>query len=271
MKDSVPSALSLRLAALGASQRLLVCSDYDGTLAPLASRPEQARLLPGAFNLLHELARLPGTRVAVISGRSLEELRRHSGLGAPISLAGSHGAELPGHICSDGVDERESKLDALESMLASICAPCRGAWIERKPFGLAVHMRNTVLSETKLVLARLRALTAEWPMMQAMEGKAIIEFSLSRTNKGDAVRLLRDCWSADAQVLYLGDDITDETVFEMLDVRDVGVKVGAGRTRASYRVASESVALNALDFLWRRRSSIASDLINARTSGSWDT
>lgn len=270
MKSLLPSALSMRLAELGASQRLLVCSDYDGTLAPIASRPEQARLLPGASNLLHELGRLPGTRVAVISGRSLDELRRHSGLGPPISLAGSHGAELPGYNPSDGVDERKSKLDALEVTLARICAPYAGAWVERKPFGLAVHVRNSTQSDADLVLARLRGLPAEWPMMHAMEGKAVFEFSVSRANKGDAVRLLRDCWSADARVLYFGDDITDETVFETLAVADVGVKVGAGHTKASYRVASESMALNALAFLLRRRSSIATG-VKARFPQRCDT
>lgn len=263
MNDLLPSQLSVRLAELGASQHLLVCTDYDGTLAPIAPRPEQAKLLPGAFNLLHELGRLPETRVAVISGRSLDELRRHSGLGPPISLAGSHGAELPGFNPSDGMNGRKSKLDALEATLAPICAPYPGAWIERKPLGLAVHIRNCIQSDAKLIVSKLRSLPAERQIMRAMEGKAVIEFSLSRANKGDAVRFLRDCWSTDVRVVYLGDDTTDETVFETLGGADVGVKVGGGPTKANYGVTSEDVVLNALAFLCQYRRTIVSDRIKA--------
>jgi trehalose 6-phosphate phosphatase len=266
MKSLLPSALSLQLAELGASQRLLVCTDYDGTLAPIAPRPEQAELLPGALNLLQELGRLPDTRVAVISGRPLDELRRHSGLSPPISLAGSHGAELPGCDSDNGLSKRESKLDILEAALAPICAPYPGAWIERKPFGLAVHIRNCTEWDAELVIRKLRALPAVWPIMQRMEGKAVIEFSLSRAKKGDAVRFLRDSWSANARVIYFGDDITDETVFETLEGVDVGVKVGGGPTRAHYRVTSESMVLNALAVLLQYRSMIVSELIKADNS-----
>jgi trehalose 6-phosphate phosphatase len=270
MKSLLPSALSLKLAELGASQRLLVCTDYDGTLAPIAPRPERARLLPGALNLLHKLGRLPETRIAVISGRPLDELRRHSGLGPPILLAGSHGAELPGYDPSNGLNQRKSKLDALEAKLIPLCVPYPGAWIERKPFGLAVHMRNCTQPDAELVIAKLRGLPTEWPMLQTIEGKAVFEFSVSRTNKGDAVRFLRNSWSADARVLYFGDDVTDETVFETLEVADVSVKVGGGPTRANHRVASERVALDALAFMLHYRTTIVSEINKACGSPRFD-
>ena len=110
MTATLSEDLSRRLSALGVARQLLLCVDYDGTLAPLAPRPELAQLLPGASDLLHRLALLADTRVAIISGRSRDNLRAHSGLDEPILLVGSHGAELPGKpLGDDGLAE----LDAL--------------------------------------------------------------------------------------------------------------------------------------------------------------
>ena len=77
MTTPLPEGLGQRLLALAAAPQLLLCTDYDGTLAPLAPRPEQARLLPGASDLLYRLAALADTRVAIVSGRARGNLRSH--------------------------------------------------------------------------------------------------------------------------------------------------------------------------------------------------
>ncbi|WP_395661900.1 trehalose-phosphatase [Aestuariivirga sp.] len=256
MKLLLPQALSRRLTSLGAARHLLVCSDYDGTLAPLAPRPEQARLLPGAFRLLYQLARMPGTRVAIISGRSRDDLRTHTDLEDPILLVGSHGAELPGFTAGGGAEE-QSRLGGLEAALAGICAQSVGAWLERKPLGIAVHVREADPADAARVLASVRGGPARWPALHVTEGKAVIELSLSQCGKGDAVRWLHNDWGCDPLVLYLGDDVTDENAFVALGPNDVGVKVGTGPTRALYRVASEQGALGSLAFLWKRRALMA--------------
>jgi trehalose-6-phosphatase len=58
-------------------------------------------------------------------------------------------------------------------------------------------------------------------------------------------------------VLYLGDDLTDEDAFGALGPNDVGIKVGAGPTRAPYRVPTEQAALDVLALLSKRRVLIA--------------
>ncbi len=256
MSTLLPEALVQRLISLGAARHLLVCSDYDGTLAPLAPRPEQAQLLPGAFDLLHSLAGLPHTRLAIISGRSLDNLRIHSGLDGPVMLVGSHGAELPGHDTVGRTPEGQARLDALERELIQFCAPAPGAWLERKPLGIAVHVRQATRSDAEHVLAKVRGHLSGWPELHVREGKAVIELALLRTSKGDAVRWLRDNWGTDPEVLYLGDDVTDEAAFEALGPRDVGVKVGAAPSKAEYRVASEELALDVLTFIGRHRAAL---------------
>lgn len=257
MNVLLPTALSRRLASLAAAQHLLVSSDYDGTLAPIAPRPEQAKLLPGAFSLLHDLARLSDTRVAIISGRPREDLRAHSGLDCPVLLAGSHGAELPGRTIGALAPEGQAQIDKLVSALMRICVSSPGAWIERKPLGLAVHVREVSPADAEHILAGVRHELARWPAVHIMEGKAIIEASFSRANKGDAVQWLRHDWGTSPQVLYLGDDVTDEAAFGVLGTADIGVKVGVGPTRAAYRVDSEYAVLSVLRFVLESRSSMA--------------
>lgn len=259
MSMLLPQTLSRRLASLGAARHLLVCSDYDGTLAPLAPRPELARLLPGAGDLLNRLARLPQTRVAIVSGRSRDNLRSHSGLGEPVLIIGSHGAELPGGGPGEAEAAAREQLDLLQSALAELCATSPGAWLERKPFGIAVHVREAAAGDAARVLAAVRGRLADWPAVKATDGKAVIELSLSRAGKGDAVRWLRNDWQAGAQVLFLGDDVTDEAAFAALGPGDVGIKVGAGPSAAEYRVESEQAALKVLDVLWRQRSAMGGE------------
>lgn len=256
MKFFLPQALSRRLTILGAARHLLICSDYDGTLAPLAPRPEQARLLPGAFDILHQLACLPGTRVAIISGRSCDDLRTHTGLDQPILLAGSHGAELPG-LNAGGGEGEQSRLDALETALNGICVQSAGSWLERKPLSIALHVRGSAPADAERALVAVRCGPARWPALRMTEGKAVIELSLSQSGKGDAVRWLRSSWGTEPLVLYLGDDLTDEDAFGALGPNDLGIKVGAGPTRAPYRVPTEHVALGVLALLSKRRVLIA--------------
>lgn len=251
MTGSLPQDLVRRLALVGAVRPLLLCTDYDGTLAPIAPRPEQARLLPGASDVLNRLARLPDTCVAIISGRPRDNLRLHSGLEEPILLVGSHGAELPGHALQESAQD----LDALEHLLAPICASAPGTWLERKPVGIAVHFRQASAADASRVPAEIRTALEHRPSLHVMEGKAVLELSLSRQNKGDAVSGLRTRWqSADTVVIYLGDDVTDEAAFAALRAGDVGIKVGGGSSRAEYRVGSEHDVLNVLALLWQLRS-----------------
>ncbi len=254
MKLLLPQVLSRRLASLGAARHLLVCSDYDGTLAPIAPRPEQARLLPGARDLLLSLARLPDTRVAIVSGRARDNLRAHSGLDEPIMLVGSHGAEFPGRATGDERANNQAQLDVLQAAMLRICAASPGAWVELKPFGVAVHVREAGPPDAERVLAAVRAGLAGWPGICVTEGKAVIELSLSRSGKGDAIRWLREAMDWNPEVLYLGDDVTDEAAFAALHPADLGIKVGTGPSAAAHRVASERAALGALALLWRLRS-----------------
>ena len=94
MPDTLSSALVGALRELARVRRLLVAVDFDGTLAPEVDSPEQARALPEARDAVLRLIALPGTRVAVISGRSLTSLMQVADLPDSVLLVGSHGIEI---------------------------------------------------------------------------------------------------------------------------------------------------------------------------------
>ncbi|MFO1541042.1 MAG: trehalose-phosphatase [Chloroflexota bacterium] len=253
-------ALARHLAAIAGAPRLLVATDYDGTLAPIAPRPESAELLSGARPLLAALAALPATRVAVVSGRALGDLQAHSGITPPVLLVGSHGAEWPDGATDPPSAAQRARLDELRRTLGVLVATAPGAWIEEKPFAIAVHTRAASRGDAARLLHAVRAGPAVGPDLHVREGKEVIELALSPADKGAAIRRLRGIGDADPVVCYLGDDLTDEAVFATLRPDDVGVKVGAGPTRAAYRVACETDALGVLALLHRLRAGVGDDV-----------
>ncbi|MDT5244463.1 MAG: hypothetical protein QOD36_1839, partial [Mycobacterium sp.] len=82
------------LGTVGRVPRLLVACDYDGTMAPIVPNPDDARPLAESAAALRELAALPSTTAALISGRALRDLATLSRMPAEVHLVGSHGSEF---------------------------------------------------------------------------------------------------------------------------------------------------------------------------------
>ena len=119
--------------------------------------------------------------------------------------------------------------------LRRIAADRPGVRLERKPASVAVHVRGAAPEVAAAVVEAVRNGPGTWPDVTITQGKEVIELSVVPTNKGVAVDQLRTQLSASA-VLYVGDDVTDETVFANLHGPDVGIKTGPGETSAHYRV-----------------------------------
>jgi trehalose 6-phosphate phosphatase len=228
-----------RLAAVG---RLLVGTDFDGTLAEIVNRPEDAVPVPGAVAALEELAGAPGVTVAVVSGRSLDDLRARLGEVALAVLVGGHGAEWPDGDLPPAARDR-ARLHEVTAALEQLATGVEGAWVERKPHSAALHLRRVEPGAADGLEAAAAGIGRRQGI-RTMIGKRIVEVSVSSATKASAVGRLRRRSGATA-VLFVGDDVTDEDVFADLGEGDVGVKVGDGPTAAPHRVAdpSEAVAL----------------------------
>ncbi|CAN5516812.1 trehalose-phosphatase [soil metagenome] len=241
---SLPDDLIAALTRAAQTPRLLVTSDFDGTLAPIVNHPGDARPLEPAAVALRTLAAQPSTTAALISGRALADLAVLSGLAGPVHLVGSHGAEF------DTGFTHEIDTDLLQTIreeLTSIASRHPGVTVESKPASVALHIRNAEPGHGDVALSEARTASQSWSA-QLTEGKAVLEFAVIVTDKGEAIDILRKRDDASV-VVFFGDDVTDEKAFRRMRDDDIGVKVGPGDTAATYRISSPEEVAAALEFL----------------------
>lgn len=197
-------AASLLAPLAAAAARTALVFDVDGTLAPIAARPELVAVPP---ETRAELRRLAGRYllVACVSGRPGEEATRLVGIDA-VRCVGNHGLEL------------DPRADNLAAAVARFRVSVDGSWpVEDKRLSLAFHFREAAneaaaIAQLEAVAARARAAG-----LIARFGRKVLEVRpASEWDKGRAVRfLLDDC--AAALALYAGDDTTDLDAFRGLD------------------------------------------------------
>lgn len=250
--SALPPDLSTALDAVARVPRLLVTSDFDGTLAPIVNNPAYARPLPAAADALVALAGLPSTTTALISGRALATLRELSSLPATVHLVGSHGAEfdttsITGKRSGFAHAIDHELLRRITDGLSAIAKGKPGVTVETKPASVALHVRNASPSDGEAALAAAWDASPQWGA-HVTTGKAVLEFAVISTDKGEAVDILRGEHDASA-VVFFGDDVTDEKAFVRLRESDVGVKVGPGETAAAYRIDTPEDVAHALRHL----------------------
>ncbi|MDX1449900.1 MAG: trehalose-phosphatase, partial [Acidimicrobiia bacterium] len=208
------------LERFAANPEVLVGLDFDGVLAEIVPQPEQASPVDGVAEVLEALVGLDGVRVAAVSGRRRDDLAQRLRPPAGVILIGEHGAD-------DGVriDDRPPHYDEVLELLTRLAAEHEGAWVEQKQTGMTLHCRalapETAAELTRQASAELDLLV---PGTHA-PGHRVVDVRLTGVTKGDAINRLRQPGEA---VLYIGDDTTDESVFEILHGGDLGVKVGPG-------------------------------------------
>lgn len=226
--------------------------DYDGTLTPIVLHPDAARLSPTMQALLGALAAHPRYRVAIVSGRALDDLRgRVTGNG--LYLAGNHGLEIEGPAGRYDYPEVQwlrPQIKALTHDLQRDLAEIPGALVEDKGVTLSVHYRQVPGALVPQVRDRLlqRAGPAiEAGVLTLRTGKAVLEVRPNVPwDKGEAVRwivgrLQQDMPAARMLALYLGDDDTDEDAFRALASSGIGVLVGGGRPHSAAHYYVQSV------------------------------
>ncbi len=245
--------LDNRIDQLARTPLLLVACDYDGTIAPIVDDPMKALPLRETAVALRNLATLPRTHVAVISGRSLRDLAALSRLPVEIRLVGSHGTEFDIDFALDLDPDLRRHRRSLVAGLHEACDGIEGVTLEKKPTSVAVHYRRVAAALVEALLARVVAVADELGDVTVRHGKMVCELLLIPTDKGRALTTVRGSVGANA-VMFLGDDVTDEDAFATLHGPDVGVKVGGGETAAPFRVDSPHDVAVLLATLCARRS-----------------
>lgn len=211
-------------------KRLALFLDYDGTLTPIVSRPEDAVMEDNMRQAVRRLAEV--TTVAIISGRDRADVESLVDL-PDLVYAGSHGFDIRGPDLRrehEGGRAALPQLDAAEEELGRDLANVKGVQVERKRFALAIHFRNA--AEEQIV--EVRQAVEEWagrhPELRMRGGKKIFELQPDIDwHKGKAVLWLLEVLGLDSDAvvpLYIGDDETDEDAFAVLADRGLGIVVG---------------------------------------------
>ncbi|HLS32891.1 MAG TPA: trehalose-phosphatase, partial [Brevibacterium sp.] len=243
-----------RLVELARSPRLLVATDYDGTIAPLVDRPTRAFPLDLNVATMRALSTLPSTQSAVISGRSLRDLAAMSRLPREVHLVGSHGGEFGIDDFDDIAPETERRLTALRSALLDLHRDNPDVFLEFKPLGAAVHLRGHTAAQRAAVTVWVQE-TCERIGIEPVRGRDVFDLTVIPGSKGDALDDLRTRLGADA-VLYIGDDVADEAALATLRDDDLGLRVGTdGETRALSRISDPHTVGIALAALYELRRS----------------
>ena len=224
----IPSALEQvqDIASLGGHVAIFL--DYDGTLTPIVSRPENAWLSQSMRQALQDLAgRVP---VAILSGRDMNDVRRRVNIDG-IVYAGSHGFDIagPGGLRRELGAEYLPELDRAEKELHQAIGGVPGAQLERKRFSIAVHYRNVKDNYVPEVARAVETVAARHRELRRINGKKVYELLPNVDwDKGKAMIWLLDTLDLDrknVRPIYIGDDTTDEDAFRALEHRGVAILV----------------------------------------------
>jgi trehalose 6-phosphate phosphatase len=204
--------------------------DIDGTLLDLMPTPREVWVPPGLTKTLNRLFARTNGALAMVSGRSLNEIDL---IFAPeqFPAVGGHGAEMRIDPDSESVAAHAPPLDKeLKRRLAAIAHLSPGILLEDKGYSLALHYRLAPHAE-KAIYAAVSLIRADLPNapIEVLPGKCVCEIKHSGFTKATGVRELmtREPFRG-RRPLFIGDDVTDETVFGIMPDYD-GLAFSVGR------------------------------------------
>jgi trehalose 6-phosphate phosphatase len=212
--------------------------DIDGTLLDYAETPDAVVVDAALRVLIGRLTRRLHGALALISGRPVADVER---LFAPlvVPVAGLHGVErrVPeGAIHRHALDH--VAVGAVRSRLAQVAAGHFGLLFEDKGLNLALHYRRAPEAASLAEEAIRGAARELGPRFEIQKGKMVWEVKPSGYDKGTVMEeYLEEPPFRGRVPVFVGDDLTDEVGFEMINQRGGhSVKVGPGRTRAQWRL-----------------------------------
>ena len=201
--------------------RVMLVTDFDGTLADIVSDPDEAVIVPGSLRALERLVG-PLRRVAILSSRPMSDLE---------SLVPLAGADLIG---DSGIGhlplEARMRLDRFNAQAAKVLRSFTGVWLEMKPGATAVHYRHSNASFDELMTVLEPVL--EFTKLIAQPGRRVIEVMPTERPKGSALERLIEKWEP-AGVVCIGDDENDRPMFDLVaGLARPHLVVGAGSAEA---------------------------------------
>jgi trehalose-phosphatase len=232
-----------RVLCLIRQNPLFLFLDFDGTLAPIVNDPAKAKIKAAEKKLIRALSQCAGVRVAVVTGRSLTDIKSKVGID-PLIYMGNHGLEYEGPFMKHvhpAASALKHKMKKVARQLREALKGFPAVRVEDKTFTLSVHYRqlqDNLLEAREAVYAVLAPYLKSREMM-IRQGKKVWEIR-PRTdwNKGKMVlwALARFSGKSSKKTVpfYFGDDETDEDVFRILGEKGIGVRITRNPEEVSF-------------------------------------
>jgi trehalose 6-phosphate phosphatase len=207
-----------------------VLLDVDGTIVDIAPTPHSVVVTDELLGVLERIRETAGGALALVSGRPIADLDL---LFEPLRLAaiGGHGAEIRFDPVKSEYEQRGLTLERdMKQALLEIADRYAGVATEDKGFSVALHYRLALERGLDVVNDVVRLCARYVPgTYEILQGKAVIEVKTVGFNKGTAVRELMACPPFAGRIpVFLGDDVTDETVFAVIP-EYAGISISVGR------------------------------------------
>jgi trehalose 6-phosphate phosphatase len=227
--ESPADAVPVPRAMLPGLSRLAILLDIDGTLLDLAPTPREVWVPPGLAKTLCRLLEKTAGALALVSGRSLNDIDL---IFAPeqFPAVGGHGAEMRLSTDGEAVASHAPPMDKeLKRRLATIAQLSPGILLEDKGYSLALHYRLAPHAE-KAIYEAVSLIRADLPNapIEILPGKLVCEIKHSGFNKASGVlELMKHEPFTGRRPLFIGDDVTDESVFAIMpDLGGLAFSVG---------------------------------------------
>lgn len=228
--EAAPEAVPVPRSLVPHLSETAILLDIDGTLLDLAPTPREVWVPPGLAKTLNRLVERTNGALALVSGRSLNDIDL---IFAPdlFPAVGGHGAEMRIGPDSEAVAAHAPPMDKeLKRRLAAIAKLSPGILLEDKGYSLALHYRLAPHAE-KAIYAAVSLIRADLPNapIEVLPGKCVCEIKHSGFTKASGVRdlMTREPFKG-RRPLFIGDDVTDETVFAIMPDLD-GLAFSVGR------------------------------------------
>jgi trehalose 6-phosphate phosphatase len=216
--NDLPDSVPVPRAVMPHFNECALLLDIDGTLLDLAPTPREVWVPPDLAKTLPRLLARTSGALALVSGRSVNDIDL---IFAPLQFpaVGGHGAEMRLSPESEAVSSHAPPMDKeLKRRLAAIAKLSPGILLEDKGYSLALHYRLAPHAE-KAIYDAVSVIRADLPNapIEVLSGKSVCEIKHSGFTKATGVlELMKQAPFKGRRPVFIGDDVTDETVFAIM-------------------------------------------------------
>ena len=245
--------------SLRKKKKLFMFLDYDGTLVPIKQRPEEAVFSRTEKEAIFELAEKKSIQMIIVSGRPKGFLRSQF-RDIPVHMCAEHGALYYSWDQNKWISLVQSDIRSWYGMASKIMQSytCHvpESFIEAKQYSISWHYRKSPKEfgsyQANRLKEELRIGLADMPVT-VIDGKKVVEARCIEANKSNFIRwyLLNRLSEDNAQLMSVGDDLTDEEMFQAFTEETITVKVGEPPTHAKYLIDLQEHVLTFLQAVSR--------------------